>query len=43
LCSAPFDGARNSDILIDFLRRFIKDAGRKVYLILDNLRVPFHS
>jgi transposase len=34
-----FDGALNSDILIDFLRRLIKDAGRKVYLILDNLRV----
>ena len=34
-----FDGALNSDILIDVLRRLIKDAGRKVYLILDNLRV----
>ena len=34
-----FDGALNSDILIEFLRRLIKDAGRKVYLILDNLRV----
>ena len=34
-----FDGALNSDILVDFLRRLIKDAGRKVYLILDNLRV----
>lgn len=34
-----FDGALNSDILIDFLRRLIKDARRKVYLILDNLRV----
>ncbi len=34
-----FDGALNSDILIDFLRRLIKDAERKVYLILDNLRV----
>ena len=34
-----FDGALNSDILIDFLRRLIKDAGRKIYLILDNLRV----
>jgi transposase len=28
-----------SDILIDFLRRLVKDAGRKIYLILDNLRV----
>lgn len=34
-----FEGALNSDILIDFLRRLIKDAGRKIYLILDNLRV----
>lgn len=34
-----FDGALDSAILIDFLRRLIKDAGRKIYLILDNLRV----
>ena len=34
-----FDGAVNSDILIDFLSRLIKDAGRKIYLILDNLGV----
>jgi transposase len=34
-----FDGALNSDILIDFLRRLVKDAGRKIYLILGNLRV----
>lgn len=34
-----FNGALNSDILIDFLRRLVKDAGRKIYLILDNLRV----
>lgn len=34
-----FDGALNSDILIDFLRRLIKGAPRKVFLILDNLRV----
>ncbi len=34
-----FDGALNSDILIDFLRRLIKGAGRKLFLILDNLRV----
>ncbi|WP_284415882.1 IS630 family transposase, partial [Acidovorax sp. SUPP3334] len=33
-CKA-FDGALNSDILIDFLRRLVKDAGRKIYLILD--------
>lgn len=34
-----FDGALNSDILIDFVRRLVKDAGRKLDLILDNLRV----
>jgi transposase len=34
-----FKGAINSRIFIDFLRRLIKDAKRKVFLILDNLRV----
>ena len=34
-----FDGALNADILIDFLRRLIKGAPSKVFLILDNLRV----
>ena len=34
-----FDGALNSDILIDFLKRLIKGATKKVFLILDNLRV----
>ncbi len=34
-----FDGALNSDILIDFLRRLIKGAPRKIFLVLDNLRV----
>lgn len=34
-----FDGALNAGILIDFMRRLARDAGRKVYLILDNLRV----
>ena len=29
----------NADVLIDFMKRLIKDAKRKVYLILDNLRV----
>jgi transposase len=28
-----------SDILIKFMSRLVKDAGRKVFLILDNLRV----
>jgi transposase len=34
-----FDGTMNTDILIDFMQRLIKDAKRKVFLILDNLRV----
>jgi len=29
----------NADILIDFMKRLVKDTGRKVLLILDNLRV----
>ena len=33
------DDAFNSDKLIEFLAALIKDAGRKVFLILDNLRV----
>jgi transposase len=34
-----FDGGMNAPILIDFLKRLIKDTQRKVILILDNLRV----
>ena len=34
-----FDGALNTNILIDFLRRLIKGASKKLFLILDNLRV----
>jgi transposase len=34
-----FDGSMNADVLIDFMMRLLKDAKRKVYLILDNLRV----
>ena len=34
-----FEGSMNADILIDFLKRLIKGAKRKVFLILDNLRV----
>ena len=33
------DGNLNSDRLIEFLELLIKDAGKKVFLILDNLRV----
>ncbi|MGB5567647.1 MAG: IS630 family transposase [Acidimicrobiia bacterium] len=29
----------NSDVLIKFMKRLIKDSDRKIYLILDNLRV----
>ncbi len=34
-----FEGSMNTDVLIDFCKRLIKSAKRKVYLILDNLRV----
>lgn len=34
-----FEGAIHADVLIDFLKRLVKDAGRKVFLILDNLKV----
>ena len=32
------DGAFNSDRLVEFMELLVKDAGRKVFLILDNLR-----
>lgn len=34
-----FEGSMNADMLIEFMMRLLKDAQRKVYLILDNLRV----
>lgn len=34
-----YDGKMNSKVLIGFFRRLIKDAKRKVFLILDNLKV----
>lgn len=34
-----FTGAMNSTLLIQFFKRLIKDSDRKVFLILDNLRV----
>ena len=34
-----FKGAMHTDILINFFQRLIRDANRKVFLILDNLRV----
>lgn len=34
-----YPGAMSPDLLIEFMRRLVKDAGRKVFLILDNLNV----
>ncbi|AWF80579.1 IS630 family transposase [Microbulbifer sp. A4B17] len=34
-----YEGSMNADRLIGFLKRLIKTAGRKVYVILDNLSV----
>lgn len=34
-----YDGAMRVDTFIAFLRRLIRDAGRKIFLIVDNLRV----
>jgi transposase len=34
-----YEGALNADRFVDFLRRLTKDAGRKVLLIVDNLKV----
>lgn len=34
-----YDGRMNSDVLITFFKRLIKDAKKKVFLILDNLPV----
>src|SRR4051794_798504 len=34
-----YEGALNADRFIDFLRRLVRDAGRKVILIVDNLKV----
>jgi transposase len=34
-----FEGSMNADLLIDFCKRLIRSAKRKIYLILDNLRV----
>ena len=34
-----YQGTMNAQRLIIFLKRLIRDAGRKIYLILDNLRV----
>jgi hypothetical protein len=34
-----YEGALNADRFIAFLRRLTKDAGRKVFLFVDNLKV----
>lgn len=34
-----FSGAMNTDILLDFLKRLIKGSRRKIFLIVDNLKV----
>jgi transposase len=34
-----YTGSMNADMFIKFLTQFIKDKNRKIYLILDNLRV----
>jgi transposase len=34
-----YEGTMNADILIDFCQRLVKSANRKVFLVLDNLRV----
>lgn len=34
-----FEGAMHADLLVDFLKRLVKDSDRKVFLILDNLKV----
>lgn len=34
-----FEGSMNADVLIDFMMRLVGDAKRKVFLILDNLKV----
>lgn len=34
-----FEGSMNADVLIDFMMRLLRSANRKVYLILDNMKV----
>lgn len=34
-----YEGALNAAIFLRFLRRLVKGAGRKLFLIVDNLRV----
>src|SRR3954453_10726063 len=34
-----YEGALNADLFLDFLRRLVRDAGRKVILVVDDLKV----
>src|SRR3954453_10914303 len=34
-----YEGALNADLFLDFLRRLVRDAGRKVVLVVDDLKV----
>jgi transposase len=34
-----FEGAMHADLLVDFFKRLVKDSERKIFLILDNLKV----
>ncbi|NIR72881.1 MAG: IS630 family transposase [Candidatus Dadabacteria bacterium] len=34
-----FEGTMNSDVLIDFFMRLLRDAKKKVFVVMDNLRV----
>ena len=34
-----YDGALNASIFLNFLKRLVRDAVRKIFLIVDNLRV----
>jgi transposase len=34
-----FEGAMHADVLVDFFKRLVKDSQRKVFLILENLKV----
>jgi hypothetical protein len=38
-----YEGALNADRFVAFLRRLCKDAGQKVFLIVDNLKVHHAS
>ena len=43
LCFILYKSSMNADILIDFMRRLVRDTKRKVFLILDNLRTHHYK